>query len=302
MEGAGITDQEYRASLEPIVERAYEVVVADGARAGVLRAICELESDPIFNAGTGSKLQSDGQIRMSAALIDSADGVFSGVANIRNVEHPIEVAALLHDEDFHVLDGGEATDFARQQGIPYHNPTTDHRLREYRQRLMGETGTVGAVALDDAGTICAGTSTGGVGYELPGRLGDTATVAGTYAGPAAGVSCTGRGEDIVSRAVAARVVTRVDDGVPLADVVSRLVRRGTERGERFGLISPTLPATSSSATRRRSGCCTPTTTATPSRCFPTPRPRRDGLAADRRRGRCGDGVRRLWFRRGKRRR
>lgn len=237
MEGRAISDADYRASLDHIVRQGYAVLGESGARAAVLHAIRLLESDTLFNAGTGSKFQRDGQIRMSAALMDSSDGIFSGVANIRNVEHPIDVADLLRSESFHVLDGGEATDFARQHGIPYYNPTTAYRLKEYKEQLLGESGTVGAVALDAEGVICAGTSTGGVGYELPGRLGDTATVAGTYATNLAGVSCTGRGEEIVNLAVAARVVTRVQDGVSLGDAVDRLVEQANQRQNRFGLIA-----------------------------------------------------------------
>jgi len=237
MEGKGFSDTQYTISLHRIVTEAYQVLKRDGARAAVLSAIRLLESDTLFNAGTGSKLQRDGQIRMSAAIMDSVDGIFSGVANIRNVEHPIDVANLLRDEAFHVLDAGEATDFARQKGIPYHNPTTDHRLREYRDGLLGEMGTVGAVALDSSGTICTGTSTGGVGFELPGRLGDSATVAGTYAANVAGVSCTGRGEEIVNLAVAARVVARVQEGADLSEAVQRLFELADGKGCRFGLIS-----------------------------------------------------------------
>lgn len=237
MEGKGFSDADYITSLDRIIRQCYPILGEQGARTAVIHAIRMLESDTIFNAGTGSKLQRDGQVRMSAALMDSADGIFAGVANIRNVEHPINVADILKNEDFHVLDAGEATDFARQKGIPYHNPTTEHRLKEYRDGLLGESGTVGAVAIDSHGTICAGTSTGGVGFELPGRLGDTATVAGTYAGAVAGVSCTGRGEEIVNLAVAAGIVTRVQDGVELIDAVQRLIDEANAKGCRFGLIS-----------------------------------------------------------------
>jgi L-asparaginase len=51
---------------------------------------------------------------------------------------------------------------------------------------------------------------------MPGRVSDSATVAGNYANDRAAVSCTGVGEDIVSGAVAAKIVTRVTDGIPLA--------------------------------------------------------------------------------------
>ena len=49
------------------------------------------------------------------------------------------------------------------------------------------------VALDLNGYISAGTSTGGVGGEIPGRVSDSPTVAGNYANEFAGVSATGIG-------------------------------------------------------------------------------------------------------------
>jgi L-asparaginase len=72
------------------------------------------------------------------------------------------------------------------------------------------------VALDIYGDIAAATSTGGKGFEIPGRVSDSATTAGNYANAYAGISCTGVGEDIVSGSVATKIVTRVTDGMPLS--------------------------------------------------------------------------------------
>ena len=66
--------------------------------------------------------------------------------------------------------------------------------------------------LDNNGKIAVATSTGGKGFEIPGRISDSATVAGNYANEFCGVSLTGVGEDIVSNATAAKIVTRVTDG------------------------------------------------------------------------------------------
>lgn len=76
-------------------------------------------------------------------------------------------------------------------------------------------GTVGCVALDIYGDLAAATSTGGKGFEIPGRVSDSATAAGNYVNEFAGISCTGVGEDIVSGAVAPKIVTRVTDGMTL---------------------------------------------------------------------------------------
>ncbi|HLN94954.1 MAG TPA: isoaspartyl peptidase/L-asparaginase, partial [Flavobacterium sp.] len=73
------------------------------------------------------------------------------------------------------------------------------------------------VALDKDGHLAAATSTGGKGFEIPGRISDSATVAGNYASPHCAVSLTGVGEDIVSGAVAAKIATRVTDGFSLQD-------------------------------------------------------------------------------------
>ena len=48
-----------------------------------------LEDCELFNAGTGSRIQADGEIRMSAALMDGVNNTFSGVINLQYVKNPI---------------------------------------------------------------------------------------------------------------------------------------------------------------------------------------------------------------------
>ena len=89
-------------------------------------------------------------------------------------------------------------------------------LRANEAKLKnGGKGTVGCVALDKNGKLAAATSTGGKGFEIVGRISDSATVAGNFANQYCAVSCTGVGEDIVSNATAAKIVTRVSDGMPI---------------------------------------------------------------------------------------
>jgi L-asparaginase len=87
------------------------------------------------------------------------------------------------------------------------------RRAEYEAKLAAKgTGTVGCVAIDNDEKLAAATSTGGKGFEIPGRISDSATTAGNFANKHAAVSCTGVGEDIVSVALASSIVTRVTDG------------------------------------------------------------------------------------------
>lgn len=237
IESRDITEKRYDKELKPIVKATYQVLLEYGARAAVLEGVRMMEDCSVFNAGYGSKLQKDGEVRMSAAIMDSKSNKFSGVINIRNVRHPIDVADQLSKGRHTVLSGEQATEYARRKKIQYFNPIAPHRLKEYADKLSGDTGTVGVVALDSNGLICAGTSTGGIGYEIPGRVSDSATVAGTYASKHCAVSCTGRGEYITSFALAAKVVTRVEDGVELNKAIQRAMQSAKKARYRMGLIA-----------------------------------------------------------------
>jgi L-asparaginase len=228
--------EDFQAALCEISGETYGVLLEADARTAVLHGLGRLEDHPLFNAGTGSRIQGDGQVRMSAALMDGAGNRFSGVINVQAIRHPSVLADLLSREEHTVLAGDPATAYAREKGLPVHDPVTPERFAEYEKIVLGKSGTVGVVALDGHGAIFAGTSTGGVGGEVPGRVSDSATVAGTYASEAAGVSCTGKGEQIVNQAAAARVVARVIDGLPLAEAVARTIAEADGHGYKFGLI------------------------------------------------------------------
>ena len=203
-------------ALENIVRKSYQFLKSNTAVDAVVFAVSLLEDDPLFNAGLGSQIQSDGQIRMSASIMDGNTQKFSGVINIQNTKNPVQVAKILLHEDDRVLGGEGATTFARTKGFSAFSTETEQRRAEFdaKQKSLG-LGTVGCVALDADGKIAVATSTGGKGFELVGRISDSATVAGNYANSFCGVSLTGVGEDIVSNATAAKIVTRVTDGFSL---------------------------------------------------------------------------------------
>lgn len=203
-------------ALLRIVKDAYAYMQTHSALETVVYAVSLLEDDALFNAGIGSQIQSDGKIRMSASLMDGKTSKFSGVINIEEVKNPIQVALELMNVDDRVLGGSGATNFARQHGFEKFSTEIPQRRAEYEAKLAATgTGTVGCVALDKNGNLAAATSTGGKGFEIPGRISDSATVAGNYVNEFCGVSLTGVGEDIVSNATAAKIVTRVTDGFSL---------------------------------------------------------------------------------------
>ena len=246
-----------REALHSIVREVYGILTAGGSASdAVIRGCQVLEDQQTFNAGTGSVLQSDGQIRMSAALMDGSKQRFSGVINVSRVRHPIELADFLQGEEDRVLSDYGAAELVRELNVPIYDPLVDIRLKEWMQErnenfdkemagvvaeqaLVHEArkGTIGVVALDSSGKIAAGTSTGGKGLERIGRVSDSAMPAGNYADASAGVSCTGIGEDIMEECLAAKVVIRVTDGMSLVDAMTKSMTESRSRKRDLGAIA-----------------------------------------------------------------
>ncbi|NER33902.1 MAG: isoaspartyl peptidase [Oscillatoria sp. SIO1A7] len=240
-----------RQSLHKIVEEVYEMLLRGAiASEAVVRGCTLLEDNPLFNAGTGSVLQSDGQIRMSASLMDGATNRFSGVINASRLKNPIELAKFLQNSPDRVLSDYGAAELLRELNVPPYNPLTDKRLEEWIEerkenftKKMANTvaepagsGTIGVVALDNRGGLAVGTSTGGKGFERIGRTSDSAMPAGNYTNGLAAVSCTGIGEDIIDECLAARIVVRVSDGFDLKGAFEKSFAEADDRQRDFAAI------------------------------------------------------------------
>ena len=240
-----------RKSLHRIVDELYKLLLGDTPALDVVVHGCQLlEDDPIFNAGTGSVLQSDGQIRMSASLMDGLNHRFSGAINVSRIKNPIDLARALQESPDRVLSDNGAAEFVRELHMPVYDPLTNKRLNEWLEdrkqnfnRKMANvvtassgTGTIGVVALDQKGRLAAGTSTGGKGFEKIGRVSDSATPAGNYATGSAAVSCTGIGEDIIDECLAAKIVIRVTDGFSIKAAFERSFAEAHEHQRDLGAI------------------------------------------------------------------
>ena len=207
------TKHDKQSALQDIIKKGFAFLKTHTALETVVYTTTLLEDCPLFNAGIGSQIQADGKIRMSAAIMNGSDCKFSGVINIEKVQNPVLVAEKLLREEDRVLSGQGAKQYANSQGFESFSTETDERRKEYNMKLKSsKTGTVGCVVLDRKGALAVATSTGGKGFEIPGRVSDSATIAGNYANKDCAVSCTGVGEDIINGALACKIVTRVTDG------------------------------------------------------------------------------------------
>jgi beta-aspartyl-peptidase (threonine type) len=222
--GAGIAVPEIageqRAGCAAAVAAGWRLLT-QGASAldAVCAAVAALEEATAFNAGAGSCLTSAGTVEMDASVMDGGCGRAGAVAVVSRVLHPVHLARAIMEDGRHVLLAGAAAEaFASAHGIALCDPAalvTDRELQRWRQRSGPESGgTVGAAAVDRAGHVAAATSTGGISFKLPGRIGDSAIIgAGTYADDALGAaSATGHGEAIMLAVLTKYVVDALRDG------------------------------------------------------------------------------------------
>lgn len=210
--GAGTVEDARRAGAIVGCERAAEAGWAVLERGGsaldaVEAAVCVLEDDPQFNAGLGSVLNQDGAIETDACIMDGLLRA-GAVAAAPWLRRAVSVARKVLEDGQHVILAGEgAIRFAEAHGIFPEAPevlvTERSRARWEAARAAharARTGdTVGACAVDAQGGVAAATSTGGINFKRPGRVGDSPLPGcGNYADARAGAaSATGHGESII---------------------------------------------------------------------------------------------------------
>ncbi len=208
-----IPEEEHSANMvgtRAAAEAAWKLLSNGGSAIDAVEAaVCVLENNPIFNAGTGSVLNNRGEIEVDAMIMDGAALDLGAVIAVQNVANPVSLARLIMTKSPHkILAANGAREFATKMGIPFRSildmttPQTLKRYQELRARgtdPMAHKGTVGAVALDQNGNLAAATSTGGMPFKLAGRVGDSPLVgAGAYADNRTGAaSATGDGEQIM---------------------------------------------------------------------------------------------------------
>ena len=214
-----------RAGCERAAAAGLRILRAgDNALDAVTAAVCVLEDDPLFNAGTGAVLNRDGEIELDASIMSGHDLRAGAVAAVRDIANPIALARKLLDVGPAVLlVGAGAHAFARAHGFAF-APARALVTPRQAARWRAQHGTVGAVARDGSGRIAAATSTGGLWGKLPGRVGDSALIgAGTYADGYAGISCTGNGEAIIRAGLARMTALWLAAGMDAATAARRAV-------------------------------------------------------------------------------
>lgn len=201
----------YYASLREALKIGADILKNGGASIDAVEQVIRyLEDNHLFNAGKGAVFTSDGKHELDASIMNGKDLSAGAVAGVTIIKNPISLARLVMEKTNNVLFAGKGADeLGLKFGLEVVDNSYFHTEEQYKEFLKGRLkkftgGTVGCVALDNYGNIAAGTSTGGLNYKLPGRIGDSPIIsAGNYAdNQTCGVSATGRGELFIKNTVA----------------------------------------------------------------------------------------------------
>lgn len=210
----------------------WRILQQDGTALEAVEAtVRALEDNPMFNAGTGSCLDREGNIEMDAGIMEGHTLNVGSVAGIKRIKHPITLARHILESPHVLLIGPGAQQFAQEQGMTLCADEDLLTERQYQAWKEGRSvdltfsatpdqhettkkhGTVGAVAIDGFGILASATSTGGFMNKYPGRVGDSPLVgSGFYADEYAAISCTGHGEDFTRLLIARRTAEFVAHG------------------------------------------------------------------------------------------
>ncbi len=256
-------EKAYRAVLKQALETGYKVLQSGGTSLDAVEATIHiLEDDSLFNAGKGAVFTHEGRNELDAAIMNGKTMQAGAVAGVTTVRNPISAARAVMEKSEHVMMiGPGAEKFAKDAGLEIVDPSyfrTQSRWDELQKAIQEDAaaynpsqklgsknhdykfGTVGCVALDKAGNLAAGTSTGGMTNKKYGRVGDSPIIgAGTYANnKTAAISCTGWGEFYIRNVVAYDLSALMEyKGLSVQDAGNTVIKKVGDMGGDGGLIA-----------------------------------------------------------------
>ncbi len=227
-------------------QKAMEIgweILSEGGSAldAVEKTTNHIEQDPEdTSVGYGGLPNERGVVQLDASIMDGKTYSAGSVASLENIKYPASVARLVMERTDHVmLVGPGALEFAKSWGFEEENLLTEkarERWLSWREahserddwgppdHLKGREeqdasldyayGTVNVLAVDATGNVAGITSTSGLSYKIPGRIGDSPIIgAGLYVDNDVGAAgATGRGEDVIKSCAGFYIVSRMREG------------------------------------------------------------------------------------------
>lgn len=229
--------------LNAVAEALRRIESGADAIDAVVAGVNLVEEDPNdTSVGYGGLPNEDGVVQLDSAVMHGPTCRAGSVAALEGIKYPSRVALQVLRRTDHVLLVGEgAQRFARMHGFPIENLLTEEARLEWvkwkeslstqddylpphgpedteigmRWESYKQTyGTIHCSAIDLAGNLSSVTTTSGLSYKIPGRVGDSPIIgAGLYCDNEVGAAgSTGRGEANLETLASFLIVERMRAG------------------------------------------------------------------------------------------
>lgn len=248
----------------PAVTRAVERIISgDDPVLGVVDGVGIVEADPTdMTVGYGGLPNERGVVQLDSSVMHGPTHKAGSVACIENIMHPAQVALkVLQTTDHVMIVGKGAYEFARAHGFPHEELLTEKARKAWlRWKQTGSDrddwldpdqmdwneegtervgsavkmesipytyGTIHCGAVDTSGNVSACTTTSGLSYKIPGRVGDSPIIgAGMYVDNEVGsAGATGRGEAVIQSCGSFAIVDAMGMGMDPTEACLHVLRK-----------------------------------------------------------------------------
>lgn len=212
------------------------------------------EADPDDQSvGYGGRPDRDGNVTLDACIMDSK-GNYGAVTALQHIMHPVSVARKVMENTPHVmLTGDGALQFALDSGFSKTNLLTDRSKQEWEEWLVTSEykpkinielhDTIGILGIDSDANLAGACTTSGLGYKMPGRIGDSPVVgAGLFVDNEIGAAtATGMGELVLKSVGSFLIVELMRQGMTPQEAceegVMRIIRKQDYKELQVGYIA-----------------------------------------------------------------
>ncbi|HEY3245314.1 MAG TPA: N(4)-(beta-N-acetylglucosaminyl)-L-asparaginase [Phycisphaerae bacterium] len=239
-------------------QKAMDLLLAGGDPLdAVVAGVNIIELDPNDNSvGYGGLPNEEGVVELDASVMHGPTHKAGAVAALRNIKTPSSVAKMVMQRTRHVLLVGEgALRFAKAHGFKEEDLLTDASREAWLKwketmsdkddwlppldeatskpqsrrdmQVPWTNGTINCLALSAKGDLAGVTTTSGLSYKIPGRVGDSPIIgAGLYVDNEIGAAgSTGRGESCIQNSGAFAIVERMRSGASPAEACLDIIKR-----------------------------------------------------------------------------
>jgi len=233
------------------VEKAMAILKAGGSTLdAVVEGVTLVEDDPEdTSVGYGGLPNADGEVELDASVMHGPTTGAGAVGALKFIRNPTKVARLVMERTNRVFLVGEGalrfalahgfrkedllTEKARQEWLRWREELSDKDdwvsppVKEKPQEIKQSHGTINCLALDSSGNMSGATSTSGLSFKIPGRVGDSPIIgAGLYVDNQVGAAgSTGHGESNIKVVGAHTVVELLRQGVSPEQACLQTLRR-----------------------------------------------------------------------------